>query len=433
MGILLVGMNHRTAPIEIREQLAFSREGVATALMLFRNQYPQSEVAIISTCNRVEVIVACEADHPNIDDVVSFLAQARDIPVKLFRPYLYQFTDEQAIRQLFRVASGLDSMVVGEYQIIHQVKQAYTQASEQGSTGRMLNRLFHHAFSVAKRIHSETDIASRKLSIPSVAVDVASNIFEDLSDKHVLVVGAGEMAQLICQHLRSAKAQHFTVTSRTLANARALAEACDGNCVPYDQLDTQLAHADLVITAVSCPKAMITKERITQAQKQRRNNLLFLIDLAVPRNVEPGVEKLPGVYVYDVDALGKIVADNKEYRVSQMPLCEKILDQEIDSFEQWLGESRVRPMIEQIYADAQRLRDVELEQLFASCTDLTDKQREAVTQLADRLIGKFMHPCATTLRTCQLSRPTSVLVDALHKVTEKSVSMRKKKAKSTAK
>jgi glutamyl-tRNA reductase len=422
-------MNHRTAPIEVREQLAFSREGVSTALMLFRNQFPQSEVAILSTCNRVEVIVASEAEHPNVDDVVSFLAQARDIPVKSFRTYLYQFTDEQAIRHLFRVASGLDSMVVGEYQIIHQVKQAYTQAIEQGSTGRLLNRLFHHAFSVAKRVHSETDIASRKLSIPSVAVDVASNIFEDLTDKKVLVVGAGEMAQLICQHLRSAKAQHFTVTSRTLANARALADACDGDCVPYEQLDEQLAHADLVITAVSCPKAMITAQRIAAAQKLRRNELLFLIDLAVPRNVEADVEKLNGVYVYDVDALGKIVAENQQYRVSQMPLCEKILDHEIDSFEQWLGESRVRPLIEQIYADAQRLRDAELQHMFASCTDLTDQQRNAVTQLADRLIGKFMHPCATTLRTCRLSRHSAVLVDSLHQVTEKSVSSRKKKDK----
>ncbi|MBL4701163.1 MAG: glutamyl-tRNA reductase, partial [Phycisphaeraceae bacterium] len=262
MSILLVGMNHRTAPIQVREQLAFSREGVSTALMLFQNQFPQSEVAILSTCNRVEVIVASESEHPTVNDVVSFLALARDIPVKNFRTYLYQFTDEQAIRHLFRVVSGLDSMVVGESQIIHQVKQAYTLAIEQGSTGRLLNRLFHHAFSVAKRMQNKTDIATRKVSVPSVAVDVASKIFEDLSDKRVLVVGAGEMAQLICQHLRSAKVKQFTITSRTLANARTLAQACNGKCVPYQQLGDELDHTDLVITAVSCPKPIITAERI---------------------------------------------------------------------------------------------------------------------------------------------------------------------------
>ncbi|MBL4702517.1 MAG: hypothetical protein JKX85_14810, partial [Phycisphaeraceae bacterium] len=168
-------------------------------------------------------------------------------------------------------------------------------------------------------------------------------------------------------------------------------------------------------------------ERIAQAQKRRRNELLFLIDLAVPRNVEAQVEKLNGVYVYDVDALGKIVADNKEYRVSQMPLCEKILDHEIDMFEQWLGESRLGPLIEQIYSDAKRLRNAELDSIFASCPDFTSQQRDAVTLLADRLTGKFMHPCVTTVRTCRLSRPTTVLVDELHQVAERSVVSRKKK------
>ncbi|MHB1155582.1 MAG: glutamyl-tRNA reductase [Phycisphaerales bacterium] len=425
MSILLVGMNHRSAPIEVREQLAFSREGVATALMLFHNRFPQSEAAILSTCNRVEMIVAAETGSPTADDIVSFLAQARDIPVNNFRHYLYQFTDEQAVRHLFRVASGLDSMVVGEYQIIHQLKTAYAQAGEQGSTGRLLNRLFHHAFSVAKRIHSETDIATRKVSIPSVAVDVAQSIFTDLADKRVLVVGAGDMAQLLCQHLRSADVRQFTITSRTLANARALADACDGACVPYERMDEELARADLVITAVSCPKALITADRVRLAQKLRHNQPLFMIDLAVPRNIDAAVEKLNGVYVYDVDALGRIVADNQQYRINQMPLCEKILDHEIDAFEQWLGESRVRPLIEQIYSDAHRLRDAEVARTLAACPDLTDAQRQAVEQLADRLIGKFMHPCATTLRQCQLSRPTAMLVEALHEITEKSTATSK--------
>src|SRR5689334_16120195 len=204
MAILLVGLNHRTAPVELREQLAFSREGVSTALLLFRNQFPTAEAAILSTCNRVEILVASDSDKPTTNDIVSFIAQARDLPAPEFRPYLYQLSDEQACRHFFRVASGLDSMVLGETQIVSQVKQAYATASEQGTTGRVLNRLFHHAFQVSKRVRTETAIGQGKVSVPAVAVDVARGIFDDFSTKRTLVIGAGEMAQLVCEYLRDA-------------------------------------------------------------------------------------------------------------------------------------------------------------------------------------------------------------------------------------
>src|SRR3982751_1866545 len=201
--ILLIGLNHRTAPVEIREQLAFSRDGVATALMLFRNQFPRTEAAILSTCNRVEILVASDDEQsPRIEEVLTFIAQARDLPVNDFKTYLYTLSGEQACRHFFRVASGLDSMVLGENQIVNQVKQAYAAASEQGTTGRVLNRLFHHAFEVSKRVRCETRIGEGKVSVPSVAVDVARRIFEDFSKKQTLVIGAGEMAQLTCQYLR---------------------------------------------------------------------------------------------------------------------------------------------------------------------------------------------------------------------------------------
>ena len=200
--ILLIGLNHRTAPVDIREQLAFSREGVATALMLFRNQFPTSEAAIISTCNRVEMLIASDDEKPTIAEVLSFLAQVRDLPVNQFKMYLYTLSGEQACRHFFRVASGLDSMVLGENQIVNQIKQAYVIASEQGTTGRALNRMFHHAFEVSKRVRSETRIGEGKVSVPSAAVDVAHTIFDDFSSKQTLIVGAGEMAQLVAQYLR---------------------------------------------------------------------------------------------------------------------------------------------------------------------------------------------------------------------------------------
>lgn len=420
MGILLIGLNHRTAPVEVREQLAFSRDGVATALILFRNQFSNSEAAILSTCNRVEMIVAADgAEHPNVNDVVSFIAQARDLPVASFRSHLYQLTDEHAMRHFFRVAGGLDSMVLGEYQIVNQMKQAYAQASEQGTTGRVLNRLFHHAFEVSKRIRSETEIGAGKTSIPSVAVDVAQRIFSDFTNKHVLVVGAGEMAQLTCQYLREANATKFTVTTRTLLNAKALAEACQGEAVPFDQLDEQLVQADIVITATSCPTVLLGVERVQAAQKKRRGKLLFIIDLAVPRNVDPDVSKLDQVFVYDVDALGKMVEENQQHRVGQLQACDQILDESLDGFVKWLGEAKLQPLIERMFADARELKSAELQRLYNRCPELSEEQRKAVEQLAERVIGKFMHPCVSTMRRHSLSGPSTTLAEMFHDITVK--------------
>jgi glutamyl-tRNA reductase len=302
-------------------------------------------------------------------------------------------------------------MVIGESQIVAQLKTAYALASEQGTTGRVLNRLFHHAFEVSKRIRTETSIGEGRLSVPSVAVDVARQIFADFSQKQTLVVGAGEMSQLVCQYLREAQCRQFVVTSRTLNNARALAEACQGTAVAFDQLNEQLIHADIVIAATSCPKAIFSVERIREAQKLRRGRLLFLIDLAVPRNVDPAVAGLEQVYVYDIDSLGRMVAENQQHRLGQLEHCEQILDQEVGAFEQWLGESRLSPLIEQMYKDAREVRDAELERLFRRCSDLSDEQRKFIEQTVDRLVGKFMHPAVATLRRHSLTANVQSTLD----------------------
>ncbi len=419
MGILVIGLNHRSAPVEVREQLAFSRDGAALALLLFRKQFPRSEAALISTCNRVEVLVATESDRPTADDVVNFLAQARDLPVRDFRPYLYELADEQAIRHLFHVAGGLDSMVAGEYQIINQLKAAYAQASEQDTTGRLLNRLFHHAFTVGKRVRTETEIGRHKTSIPSIAVDAMQSVFSDLASKRVLVVGAGEMAQLLCQYLHKAQVRHFVVASRTLTNARTLADAFAGQAVPYDEVDEQLTQADIVVTATNCPRPVLTVDRIRQAQKKRQDRLMFIVDLAVPRNVEPEVEQLKQVYLYNVDALGQIAARNQEQRMAQMEACQAILDEEVEAFTRWLAENQARPLIGQLYADAHDLKQIELHRLFAACRELTPAQRQAVEQFAERLVNKMMHPCVHTLRRHGASSPARELSQTLHAVADK--------------
>jgi glutamyl-tRNA reductase len=422
MSILLIGLNHRSAPVEIREQLAFSRDGVATALLLFRNRFPGSEAAILSTCNRVEMLVASDGDKPTAADVLSFIAQARDLPVASFKPYLYELKDEQACRHFFRVASGLDSMVLGESQIVNQVKQAFAAASEQGTTGRTLNRMFHHAFEVSKRVRTETTIGLGKVSVPSVAVDIASRIFEDFSNKQTLVIGAGEVAQLVCEHLRSAKANRFVVTTRTLTNAKSLADAFHGTAVPFDQLDAQLIEADIVIAASACPMPFLTPERIQAAQEKRGGRLLFIIDLAVPRNVDPAVAKLNQTYVYDVDALGRIVAENQQQRTAQLEHSEQILDEEVTSFMQWLDQTKLNPLIEQMYSDARDVSEVELQRLLRRCPDLNDEQREEIEQFVDRLVGKFMHPCVSVLRKQQRSESATFLARAFRAAATKQTS-----------
>jgi len=413
MSVLVVGLNHRTAPVEVREEVAFGRESVSTALMVFKKQFPGCEAAILSTCNRVEIIVASPTQTPDFNDIVSFIAQARDLPAQTFKNYLYQFSDEQGWRHFFRVVSGLDSMVLGEDQIVNQAKQAYALASEQGTTGRILNRLFHQAFSVSKRIRTETTVAEGKLSVASVAVDVAKQIFSDFTDKKILIIGAGETARLVCQHLMAdAQVKHFTVMSRTLTNARALAEVCNGVAVPYDQLDKQLIESDIVITAMACPQIVLTQERMKQVQKQRHGRLMFLIDLAVPRNIAPDVAEVSQVYLHDIDTLGRIVAENQKNREQALTQCEKILDDEVGQFEQWLGETALGPLIAQAYSDARRLRDAELQRLMGKCPDLTEQQQKAITQLVDRLVGKFMHPCTVGLRNTS-GQAALALVEAL--------------------
>lgn len=413
MNILLVGLNHKTAPLELREQIAFGREAVSTALMLFRNRHPHAESLILSTCNRVEMLVAADGEKPAVGDVVSFLAQARDLPVQSFRGHLYELSGEAAIRHVLRVAAGLDSMVVGEYQIVSQVKAAYAAASEQGSTGRVLNRLIHHAFAASKRVRSETEIGRRKVSVPSVAVEVAEQVFSDFSDKRCLVVGAGEMAQLVCEHLREAKLRQFVVASRSLLNARALAEVCGGEAVHFDQLEAELARADVVIAATACPKPFLSAQRVAAAQKQRQGRPLFLIDLAVPRNVEAAAAKLSQVYVYDVDELGRIAAQNQEHRLSQIELCEKILDEELEAFVQWLSEAKAGPTILQMYQDARALRDMELQRLFSQNPEL-EQYRPQITGLAERLMGKLLHPCVSSVKRTAAAGHPSVLASLLH-------------------
>jgi len=400
MSILLLGLNHRTAPVEIRERLAFSREGAANALMLFARQFPKAEAVIISTCNRVEILVNAEDGGPDGPrEVVEFLARARNLPAESFAPYLYHLDHAASVRHLFRVISGLDSIVVGECQVVNQVKQAYALAHEQGTCGPVLHRLFHHAFGVNKRTRGETKIAEGKLSVPSVAMDIVKRACPHPSKLKVMVGGAGDMAQHACRYLSEASVAKLVVTSRTYNNARTLADACGGTAVPYADLDQSLAEADVVITATSCPTAILTEHRVRQATGGRDGNKpLVLIDLSVPRNVDPAAGQVVGIKLYDIDSLVDVVKRTGRGRAKAVGAAEAIIDEEVRAFDRWINDMRVAPLIGQMYRDVRELAEVEVRRLFNRCPEFSGDQKDEVAQLVDRLVGKLLHPCVSAIR-----------------------------------
>jgi glutamyl-tRNA reductase len=411
MGIILLGLNHRTAPAQVRERLAFGREGAGNALLLFRQKYPEAECAIVSTCNRVEVLVNAAEDGPAVDDVVDFLSQARGIAPEQFRDHLYERSGREAVRHVLRVIGGLDSMIVGESQIVSQVKQAYALAHERNTAGPVLHRLFHHAFGVSKRIRSETGIDQGRVSIASAAMGVLRGRYGDTSSATVLVVGAGEMAQHACEYLHGTVGR-LLVTTRTLANAHTLAQTCGGEGVPYAELDRYLVEADIVITATACPTAILTEQRIRRIQELRGNRPILLVDLALPRNIDPRVVEVGGVTHIDIDGVGAVVEDNRGQRLGEVAECERIIDEEVQAFERWVGEARVRPLIDQIVQDVRELANVEVRRTFNKCRDLTDAQRAEVQELIDRLIAKFLHPCLATIRQETRTRDGREAADA---------------------
>jgi glutamyl-tRNA reductase len=398
MSMLLLGLNHRTAPVEVRERLAFSREGTANALMLFRAQFPDAEAAIIGTCNRVEILVNAEDGALSAQDIVAFLAKARDLSASSFAHHLYEFNGAVAVRHIFRVISGLDSIVVGETQVVNQVKQAYALAHEQGTCGPVLHRLFHHAFGVNKRTRGETGIGEGKLSVPSVAMDIVRHACPHPSELNVLVVGAGDMSQHACRYLAEAAVGRLVVISRTFNNARTLAEACGGVAAPYAELDRHLGEADVVIAATSCPTPILTEKRLESVAVGRLDRPLVLIDLSVPRNIEPGAGRAAGVKLYDIDSLVGVVQRTHRGRAAAVRACGGIIDDEVRAFERWIAEARVAPLIGQIFRDVRELADVEVRRLFNRCPEFSPDQKDEVAQLVDRLVGKLLHPCVSAIR-----------------------------------
>jgi glutamyl-tRNA reductase len=388
--LLLVGASHRTASIDLRERLAFTGRGHAAALRALAARITPREAAVVSTCNRVELYVACQDVGEATTDVTAFLCDFHRLPAEQVVPHLYTRTDEDAARHLFRVASGLDSMVVGEPQILGQVKDAYGVAAAERTAGPLLNRLFHWAFAVGKRVRSETSLAEGAVSVSFAAVALAKKIFGNLTGRRVLVVGAGEMGKLTAIHLKAHGIARLVLTSRTLAHAEQLAAEVEGDVIPWDRLSQALREADIVITATGAPKPILDRARVAAALPASRTEPLFLVDIAVPRDVQPEAGDLEQVFLYNIDDLQAIVRENVERRGVESGRAEQIVDEEVAKFGAWHRSRGVIPTVVALRSQFEAIRIAELERLAPKLAHLPPEVRGRLEEVTRLIVEKLL-------------------------------------------
>jgi glutamyl-tRNA reductase len=400
MSIILVGLNHKTAPVEVRERLAFTDEACTETLQTLVDGELISEGLIVSTCNRVEVLAATRGlnGDEGTARISSFLCEARRLPDGFFVKHLYTHAGEQAVRHVFRVASSLDSMVVGEPQVLGQVRRAYSNAVTAGTAGRVLHRLVHHALHVAKRVRSETGIAASAVSLSFTAVELGRKIFGSLKGTTVLVIGAGEMAELAAQHLASAGAARILVTNRTTETAEQLAQKIKGQALDFSTLPAHLAEADIIICSTAAKEYVVTQEMAREALAARRQRPAFFIDISVPRNVDPAVGELDNLFVFDVDDLEAVVASNIREREREAERAELIVESEVMQFQQALRSLDLGPTVAALRHKLEEIAQAELKRQRTRLGNLTPEQERAVEALLMSTVNKISHPIINRLR-----------------------------------
>jgi len=419
MTLALVGGTHRTVPLALRERLAFSAEQAAEALARFRDRFPGREGVLLSTCNRVEFYAAGEGRSaaPAVDQLVSFLAECRGIDAGSLDPLLSREHDEAVVRHLFGVAAGLDSMVLGEPQILAQVKQAWAIAQDSRTTGPLTAGMFQAALRTAKRVATETALGRERVSIPSVAVaDFASGVFERFDDKRVLLVGAGKMAGETLRYLREAGARDVVIVNRTASRADNLAARLDARPAAFDRLEQELAAADLVVSTTGATDHVVSLELFARAEAAREGRPLVVLDLAVPRDFDPRIGEQPGVWLYCVDDLAQACEVNRRSRQREMPRALAIVDEEARRFMGDMHHRTTTPVIEQLRAGWSETGDAELDRLFRRLPHLPDADRAEIRQAFERYAAKMLHPPLVSLRSESHSGPPHGLLDALKRL-----------------
>ncbi len=413
MQLLLVGVSHRTAPIELRERLDFSARGVDRALTALSGTGAHHEATIVSTCNRVELYVACDDSNAARGAIQHFLSEFHGIPREQLAPHIYSKTGHEAASHLYRVAAGLDSLVMGEPQILGQVKEAYGVASQMGCTGPLLNKLFHSAFAAGKRVRSETALAEGAVSVSYAAVELARKIFGTLKGRTVLVIGAGEMGKLTAVHMQSQGIGRLIITSRTAAHAEALASSIGGSSMPWDALSTSLVEADILITATGASTPIISRAVIAQTMKARRSRPLFIIDIAVPRDVEANAGDLEQVFLYNIDDLQAVVQENISKRGTEAADAEKIIGQEVAKFVSWLNSRGAVPTIVALRQRFESVRQSELRRLEPKMASLPPEARARVDEITRLIMEKLLINPTEQLKSASDADTVAAYSDAL--------------------
>jgi glutamyl-tRNA reductase len=393
MHLLLVGLSHKTAPVDLRERVDFQVHGLDRALTALAACGSTREAVVLSTCNRAELYVACDDVAAARADLVSFVGEFNGVERPAVAPHIYDVSDLEAARHLFRVAAGLDSLVVGEPQILGQVKQAHTAARDVQVVGPVLNRLFHSSFAVGKRVRTETNLGSGAVSIGYAAASLARKIFGDLKGRSVVVVGAGEMGKLTARHMKSQGVHQVTIVSRTMAHAARTAEAIGGaTAAPWDEMDATLTAGDIVITATGAAMPILTKARVESVMRARRNRPLFVIDIALPRDVEPAAGEIEQVFLYNIDDLQATVRENLARRTSEVTHAEAIVNEELEKFAAWLRSRGAVPTIVALRQHCEQIRRAELERLDYKLAGLpqADEVRARVEEITRLIMEKML-------------------------------------------
>jgi glutamyl-tRNA reductase len=416
LNIAVIGLNHKTASVEMREKLAsfLNREGAASSSLKAIDRIEES--VVLTTCNRVEVLFTSENLEHSIREVLRYW-KGSVLPSSTFSmEAIYVYRNEEAVRHLFRVASSLDSMVIGEPQILGQLKEAYREAVAQETTGVVLNRLLHKTFSVAKRIRTETGIASHAVSISFAAVELAKKIFQDLSGKKALLIGAGEMAELAAEHLLRNRVQRIIVANRTLTRAMELSKRWPGQAVSLEEIPAALIETDIVISSTGASETIIHYPQVKAIMKQRKQRPLFFIDIAVPRDIDPKINRLDNVFLYDIDDLQGIVTHNIAERKQEGVRAERIVQEECIKFSSWLSGLEVVPTIVTLRKKMDDIMEAEWKRAESSLQGLTDEQRRAVERLTISIMNKVLHDPITFLKESANGEHQESKIDRIQKV-----------------
>ena len=400
MNLVIVGLNHKSSPVEIREKLSFPADTIGEPLTKLTRSYGLNESVILSTCNRVETLAVAPEIEKGVWQIKRFLADYHHIELDRLDEHLYTYTGEDAVKHLFRVCSGLDSMVMGEPQILGQVKDSYGYAVQHNTAGVIVNKLYHKAFQVAKRVRTETKIGESAVSISYAAVELAKKIFGDLSGKAVMLLGAGEMAELAAKHLLSGGIRELLVANRTYERAVEFTRALGASASPimFREFQHYLKHVDIVITSTGATSFIIKPDQINEVMRERKQRPMFFIDISVPRNIDPLVNNIDNAYVYDVDDLQGVVVSNLGERKVEAEKAEALIVEEIDKFYRWVKSLDVVPAIIALRQTCDAIRKAELEKGMSAAGELSDKQKKALDAMTAAIVNKILHHPITHLK-----------------------------------